>query len=374
MKAELPLGLQEFHRDRFINFQINRWYSLGFTRLQDLQKVAAGIKTFDDYTQGFASLAEKAEVDGRIVNAAFYYRAAEFLTRPSNPDKSRLYDKFIELFYRAFKDDNIERNKVPYENGFLPAMRLSSSNKPAKGTIVIHGGFDSLIEEFYCFWEYFAEAGYDVIAFDGPGQGGALRKYGLTFEHDWEKPIKAVLDYFNLSDITLLGISMGGYWCLRAAAFEKRISRVIAFPPLYDWMESTNGFNRVLVNLIAKWDWLMKRSILLKMKSPLMEHVINQTLFIIGKQDLVEVVRWEMAMNKEHIHSELVDQDVLLLAGERDLFQPTILYYKQLKALKNSKSVTGRIFTRADKAENHCGIGNIRLPLEVMVEWLEQKR
>jgi pimeloyl-ACP methyl ester carboxylesterase len=374
MKAELPLGLQEFHRARFINFQINRWYSLGFTRLQDLQKVAAGIKTFDDYTQGFASLAEKAEVDGRIVNAAFYYRAAEFLTRPSNPDKSRLYDKFIEFFYRAFKDDNIERNKVPYENGFLPAMRLSSSNKPAKGTIVIHGGFDSLIEEFYCFWEYFAEAGYDVIAFDGPGQGGALRKYGLTFEHDWEKPIKAVLDYFNLSDITILGISMGGYWCLRAAAFEKRISRVIAFPPLYDWMESTNGFNRVLVNLIAKWDWLMKRSILLKMKSPLMEHVVNQTLFIIGKQDLVEVVRWEMAMNKEHIHSELVDQDVLLLAGERDLFQPIILYYKQLKALKNSKSVTGRIFTRADKAENHCGIGNIRLPLEVMVEWLEQKR
>jgi pimeloyl-ACP methyl ester carboxylesterase len=374
MKAEMPIGLREFHRDRFINLQINRWYSLGFTRLQDLQKVAAGIKTFDDYIHGFVSLAEKAEDEGRIENAAFYYRAAEFLTSPSNPEKLRLYNKFIEVFYLAFKDANIERNKVPYENGFLPAMRLPSLKKPARGTVVIHGGFDSLIEEFYCFWKYFAEAGYEVIAFDGPGQGGALRKYGLTFEHDWEKPVKAILDYFNLSDITLLGISMGGYWCLRAAAFEKRISRVIVFPPLYDWMESTNGFNRRLVNFVAKWDWLMNRLTGLKMKSPMMKHVVRQTLFITGKKDLSDVARWDMAMNKEHIHSELVDQDVLLLAGERDFFQPVILYHKQLKALTNAKSVTGRIFTRADKAENHCGIGNMRIPLEVMVEWLTQKR
>ena len=374
MKAELPIGLQKFHRNGFINFQINRWYSLGFTRPGDLQKVAADIKTFDDYTRGFISLAEKAEAEGRIVNAAFYYRAAEFLTSPSAPDKFRLYDKFIDLFYRAFKDAKIERNNVPYGNGFLPAMRLPSLIEPASGTVVIHGGFDSLIEEFYCFWEYFAEAGYDVIAFDGPGQGGALRKYGLTFEHDWEKPAKAILDYFNLSDITLLGISMGGYWCLRAAAFEKRISRVIAFPPLYDWMESTNTLNRWLANSVAKWDWLMNETTRLKMRSPLMKHVVNQTLFITGKKNLSDVARWDMAMNKEHIHSELVDQHVLLLAGERDLFQPVILYHKQMKALTKAMSVTGRIFTRKDKAENHCGIGNIRLPLEVMVEWLEQKK
>ncbi len=374
MRAELSIGLQEFHRDRFINFRINCLYSLGFTRLEDLQETAAGIKNFEDYIRGFANLAGEAEVDGRLANAAFYYRAAEFLTRPSNPDKLRLYERFIELFYRAFEDDNIERNIVPYENGFLPAMRLPSLNKPAKGTVVIHGGFDSLIEEFYCFWEYFAEKGYDVIAFDGPGQGGALRKYGVTFDHDWEKPVKAVLDYFSLSDVTVLGISMGGYWCLRAAAFEKRISRVIAFPPLYDWMESTNSFNRWLVNSMMKWDWLMNSSIRMKMKSPLMKHVVNQTLFITGKKELLDVARWEMAMNKEHIHSELVNQDVLLLAGEKDSFQPVVLYRKQMEALTNAKSVTGRIFTRADKAESHCGMGNLRLPLEVIVAWLAQKR
>jgi alpha-beta hydrolase superfamily lysophospholipase len=372
MRAKLPEGLQQFHKDRFINFQINRWYSLGFTRLQDLQRAARGIKSFDDYTRSFSSLAEEAEAEGRLENAAFYYRAAEFLTRPSNPDKMRLYNRFIELFYRAFNEDNIGRKEVPYKNGCLRAMTLSASSKPGKGTIVIHGGFDSLIEEFYCIWEYFAQAGYEVIAFDGPGQGGALRQTGLTFEHDWEGPVKAVLDYFNRPDVTLLGISMGGYWCLRAAAFEKRVKRVIVFPPVYDWMEGTNGFNQRLVNVMLKWDWLMNCSIRLKMKSPLMEHVVNQTLFITGKKELADVVHWQMSMNKRHLRSDLVDQDVLLLAGEKDFFQPVVLYQKQKKALTNARSVTGRIFTEADGAAYHCGIGNMALPLKVMAEWLEQ--
>ena len=78
-------------------------------------------------------------------------------------------------------------------------------------------------------------------------------------------------------------------------------------------------------------------------------------------------------MNKENLHSWLVEQDVLLLAGEKDLFQPVKLYYKQMQSLTNARSVTGRVFTEADQAENHCGIGNIRLPLEVMLKWLQEK-
>jgi len=87
------------------------------------------------------------------------------------------------------------------------------------------GGFDSFVEEFYGMWAFFAEAGYEVIAFEGPGQGAALRKHNLPFDHDWEKPTGAILDHFQIADATLVGVSMGGYWSLRAAAFEKRITR-----------------------------------------------------------------------------------------------------------------------------------------------------
>jgi pimeloyl-ACP methyl ester carboxylesterase len=372
VKTTLPVGFYNFHKNKFYNLQLNRWYSEGYTRLIDLKKGASLIKNFDDYKNAFLGLAEEALAEGRMKNAAFYYRAAEFLVKPSDPDKLRLYDKFLDIFYEAFKDDNIERYKVPYEKGFLPAMRLAPEGDK-KGTILIHGGFDSFIEEFYCFTKIFSENGYEVIAFEGPGQGGALRKYNLASDHAWEKPTKAILDFFKLMDVAILGISMGGYWCLRAAAFEKRIRWVIVFPPLFDWMEGTSGFSRFMVNAMMKLEGLMRAGIRMKMKAPMMEHVINNTLFIAQKTDLLDVVRWEMAMNKEFLHSELVDQDVLLLGGEEDFFQPLVLYHKQWKALIHAKSITGRIFAKADQCPYHIGIGNIGLTIDVMVKWLDEK-
>jgi pimeloyl-ACP methyl ester carboxylesterase len=373
MKPILPVGFHQFHKNKFYNYQLNRWYSLGYTRIEDIQKAATAINSFDSYRNNFALLAQEAVTEKRLKNAAFYFRAAEFLTNPSHPDKIPLYNQFRDAFYVGFQEDNIERYTIAYEKGFLSAMRLAPAKGTSKGTVVIHGGFDSLIEEFYCFWAFFAAAGYEVIAFDGPGQGSTLRTYGIHFDHNWEKPVKAVLGYFNLSNVTLIGISMGGYWCLRAAAFEKRIRRVIVFPPVYDWMENTNCVNRVLVDWMLRWKWLMRELVRLKMKSPLLEHVINQTLFITGETDPLNAVSWLLAMNKKNIHSELVDQDVLLLAGERDYFQPVNLYYKQMKALTNAKSVTGKIFTQIEQAEHHCGIGNVGYSLEIMLKWLEVK-
>lgn len=55
-----------------------------------------------------------------------------------------------------------------------------------------------------------------------PDRGGARAQGGLTFDHDWEKPVGAVLDHFDIDAAGLVGISMGGYWALRAASREPR--------------------------------------------------------------------------------------------------------------------------------------------------------
>jgi pimeloyl-ACP methyl ester carboxylesterase len=374
MATVLPVGFHAFHKNPFFNLQLNRWYSEGFTRLEDLQKAAASIKTMEDYKRAFTALAKEAETEGRLKNAAFYYRAAEFVTQPSDPEKFPLYDCFRDTFYKAFQDHGIEQHKVPYAAGFISAMHLPAEGQK-KGTVLIHGGFDSFIEEFYGIWKLFSEGGYEVIAFEGPGQGEPLHRYRLPFDHAWEKPVGAILDFFGLADVTILGISMGGYWCLRAAAFEKRIKRVIVFPPLLDWLESTGGGMRSMVEWMLKHEGVMRFQIRMKVKfAPSMEHVVNQTLFITQKEDVLDVVRWELAMNTEFLHSELVDQDVLLLAGEEDTFQPPVLYQKQWKALANAKSIQGRLFTRAEQASHHCAIGNMGLAVKVMLDWLEGMR
>jgi len=45
----------------------------------------------------------------------------------------------------------------------------------------------------------------------------------------------------------------------------------------------------------------------------------------------------------------------------------------QLEALTNAKSVTDRIFTEEEHAQNHCQIGNIELGLITMIDWINKK-
>jgi len=111
-KFHFPVGYQSFHKKQLFNFQLNRPYSFGYARFADMKEVGQKIKTFTDWKKEMLLLAEKATADERFMNAAFYYRAAEFYTISTDPEKEVLYDKFIELFNKAFKKDEIEKHKV----------------------------------------------------------------------------------------------------------------------------------------------------------------------------------------------------------------------------------------------------------------------
>ena len=373
-KFTFPVGYYQFHKKQVFNFQLNRWYSLGYARFEDMKEVCQKIGNFEDWKVEMLKLAEKAESEGRIMNAAFYYRAAEFYLLYDDPDKEILYDTFIDLFYKAFKNDEIERFKIPYQDAFLPMMKIPSTKKEKKGTIVIHGGFDSFIEEFYSWMRYFSEHDYEVIGFEGPGQGGARRKYGLALDYKWEKPAKAVLDYVNQNDVTWLGISMGGWFCFRAAAFEPRIKRVIASSIAYDYMKFPNVIARALRNLFFHHlrSFTNKASMKQIKKGGIQGWTISNLMYIAKKKTPMDAFDVVERMNAHNLHSEKVTQDVLILTGRNDHFIPFKMHDMQLKALTNAKSVTARVFTKEDQAKNHCQIGNIDLALDVMVKWIEK--
>lgn len=153
-KFKFPVGYHEFHKDQLFNFQLNRWYSFDYARFEDMKEAGQRINNFEDWKVEMLKLAEKAVSENRLINAAFYYRAAEFYLLYDDPDKEVLYDKFIDFFNKAFQNDDIERFEVPYDETFLPAMRIPSTGGK-KGIIVMHGGFDSFIEEFYSWMRYF---------------------------------------------------------------------------------------------------------------------------------------------------------------------------------------------------------------------------
>ena len=120
-----PVGYHPFHSDKHMNFQLNRWYSLGYWAKADAEWAGAGIHDLGDWKQGLVALAERMTAEDRHLAAAFGYRAAEFFTHPSDPDKLPLYDRFHDCFYAAVEDEQMERCSVPYQGESLPALRFS---------------------------------------------------------------------------------------------------------------------------------------------------------------------------------------------------------------------------------------------------------
>jgi pimeloyl-ACP methyl ester carboxylesterase len=369
-----PVGYERFHRKQLFNFQLNRPYSLGYARAEDLAEAGGRIGSFAQWKMEMLRQADAAVAEERILNAAFYVRAAEFYTFPDDPDKVPLYDRFLELFQEAFPYSKAQRFDVPYGKASLPALDLVPKGTP-RGSIILHGGYDSFIEEFYSLMCYFSARGYRVIGFDGPGQGGARRMGRLHLDYRWENPVGAVLDQTGLENVTLVGLSMGGYFALRAASFEGRVGRVIASGHAYDYMRVAPAPAAWLLTFFCDhFRDFTNRMSLRKIRQGGMEAWnISHLMYVLGVDEPMAGLEFAMQMNEFNLRSDRVIQDVLLLASRNDHFIPFRLHREQRKRLSSARSVAERVFSTADNAENPCQIGNVGLALQVMEEWIEEK-
>ena len=383
MKFNVHIGTHKLHPDSNINFQLNRNIAHG-GRFEDIKEVAPKIKDLNDWKRELLRMAEVAASEGRLVNAASYYRGAEFFMTPGDPDKPVAYEKAVNIFNQHYKEDFasglIKVHNVPYETGFLPTWHLpAKDNKGSMGVIVFHGGFDSYIEEIYPATYNFWDAGYEVVCFEGPGQGAAMRKYHLTFTPEWEKPVRAILDYFHFDDVTLIGLSLGGYLAPRAAAFERRIKRVVAWDAMYDFYEVLTSARGKIVKFGIKTMMALRAAPFLNAvtglvmkRDPFSKWGVEHGMYVLGASSPYDYFKKAKAYTMKNI-SHLVTQDFLLLAGTEDHFISLDLYHRQAKALSNVRSFTGRIFTKYESAENHCQVGNLPLALSVILNWIEER-
>ena len=370
------------HPEPSINFQMNRWINyLGATARKDMQTIAPRLSDLSSYRREFLALAEKALSKGRDLHAAYYYRSAEFFMRQGDPAKTPSREKFQSLLWQMYKISEKERITVHYQDGAisgsLPVYYFAHDHP--KDTIVVHGGFDSYIEEFFPIMLHIRDAGYNVICFEGPGQGGALLDSRLLLTHEWHKPVKAVLDHFKLEDVTLLGISMGGCLALRAAAYEPRIQRVIAYDVFFDWPDTTleklKPISPVLKFLLYTRASGMFNILLagIMKKSPLFDWAMHQAMLVLGVSTSFEVFQKSTRYTTRDV-SPLVKQDVLLMAGAEDHVIPLRHYDTQIELLKNVRSLTARLFTRQEHAQNHCQVGNLGLAVDYITNWIETTR
>lgn len=364
-----------------LNFQFNRVLSHGeeSCREAELWEIAPYLTKFApmEWFRQWNRIAVRAEMEGRLMHAAYYHRMSEFFLPEGVSEKSSAYENFRRCFYKAVALDNVICEDVPYGSGRLPVLSIKASEE--KGVILLHGGYDSFMEEFYLEAKNIRRKGYTLIIFEGPGQGRTLRE-GLKMTHDWEKPVKAVMDHFDLSSAALVGISLGGYLALRAAAFEPRIKQVVAYDVVYDMLgcftahlpdpfqlqfkDMIHGGQKEQVNRIAE---------ALRAGNDLVDWALTHGMYITGASDPFDYFHRLTEFNTIAI-SPLIAQDVLLLAGENDHLVPLEMYDKQKNALVNARSVRGRIYTAAEGGDQHCQVGNIELAWRDILSWLEECR
>jgi pimeloyl-ACP methyl ester carboxylesterase len=126
---------------------------------------------------------------------------------------------------------------IPFEGTTLPGyhFRAAGGGEDPRPTVILLGGYDGTVEELYFFNGAAAlSRGYDVLAFDGPGQGGVLIQQGLVMRPDYGAVVTAVLDFLldrpgtDPDRVALIGLSLGGFLAPRAAAAEHRLAACIS--------------------------------------------------------------------------------------------------------------------------------------------------
>ncbi|TAK81665.1 MAG: alpha/beta fold hydrolase [Betaproteobacteria bacterium] len=224
--------------------------------LADFEEVTASIEHWEDWCAAWSAraklhedLANASLKDGyrltageHFVRAAIYYHFAKFVFVQDPVQMRAAHAKAVECYGKALPHLRPPGERVSIGNYFGVLRKPGSARCPV---LIMAPGLDSTKEELHAYEEPFLARGMAVLAIDGPGQGEA--EYEIPICGDYERAAAPVVDWIEKrSDldskrIAMWGVSLGGYYAPRAAAFEKRIRACIALSGPFEWAEIWDG-------------------------------------------------------------------------------------------------------------------------------------
>ncbi|HET9104189.1 MAG TPA: alpha/beta hydrolase [Solirubrobacteraceae bacterium] len=181
-------------------------------------------------------LAENALARGRhrsageaYLQAAVSYHFSKFVW-VLEPERNRANtEAAVRAMYAAHQllDPSAERIEAPLDGRHVVANLRRPAGVRRPPLVVLIPGLDSTKEEFFRWESTFLDRGLATLALDGPGQGETGLQ--LDIRPDYEVAVRAILDAIADRDdldharIGAAGVSLGGHYVVRAAAFEPRL-------------------------------------------------------------------------------------------------------------------------------------------------------
>jgi pimeloyl-ACP methyl ester carboxylesterase len=212
----------------------------------DFVRTTARIERWDEWLDQWCDTAElhlrlarEAEEAGRrrtageaFVRAALCFHFAKYVWVLDGARNRDATERAREALYEAHRvlDPNAERVQASLDGGTIVAnlRRPPGIDRPA--LVIMIPGLDSTKEEFFNFEQVFIDRGLATLSLDGPGQGET--GFELPLRHDYEVAVTAILDELqgrddiDLDRVGAAGVSLGGYYAPRAAAFEPRLRAI----------------------------------------------------------------------------------------------------------------------------------------------------
>lgn len=378
----------EYTGNRQFDLQLNRYLGPILDRpgMDPLTtSTLARIRSTSQITQFAGRMAARFDAEGDAAAAWRLYCLAAFYLPEHDQRKRHFIDAMSRSFDEARRGLALTRHAVPYRGGKLTAMRWEAdpadrTQAPAgtPTTLIMMNGFDGYAEEIIDFASHFPTRPFDIITFDGPGQGHTAAA-GMPLEPEWEHPTDAVMDYFGVSSAAALGVSFGGYLVTRAAAHCPRITHVIAFDMMY----------RLLDGLTAPLPRALRPIAEAVVENPRPARLVDTALGMASR--LSADLAWKLQQGRYltglHSPSQVlqafgdytmepfegrITQPCLVLAGDADQYVPFERLDDVRRALRNAEFLEVRAFHHLQDPDmaQHCQIGDLDRAFTIMGEWL----
>ncbi|AHH19805.1 putative hydrolase, alpha/beta hydrolase family [Nocardia nova SH22a] len=298
--------------------------------------------------------------------ASVYYLVAERMQRRDYEPRQEAYRKSVAASKLAIEHNGepAEYVEIPYEGKSFPAIFCTPGGDAPDGgwpVMVFCNGLDSMKEMLYRLGlpAELARRGIATLCVDQPGTGASLRERDLPAIHDSERWAGAAVDYLETrSDVDpkrigMSGISLGGYYAPRAAAFEKRFKLCAVWGANYNWGE------------------LQKRRLLREGENPV-PHYWDHVQWVFGKDSLDEFMDFAPKMSLEGVVEEIT-VPFLVTHGEDDRQIPMDLATPEYERAINSPDRHWKLFSSAEGGSSHAGADNESVPANYIADWVADR-
>lgn len=344
--------------------------------LQDAarQPDAAGTAAFRETWQRMADklcgLAEDDEARGRAISAGDkYLRAANYLLTCERlqahgaPGRVELYQRFLDVFERGARLSGApcEQVRIPYGDTFLSGLYVPAEGVDGPAPLLVQvNGLDSTKEMKYLVGlpAWLAKRGVASLLVDQPGTGDALRLRGLTARYDSEHWASRVVDWLEQragvdpKRIGMEGVSLGGYYCPRAVAFEPRFACGVVWGANHDWRD------------------VQKRRMAKEGNLPV-PHYWAHVRWVWGAKDNEDFMRIAEDVHLDGI-LDRIKVPFLVTHGEKDSQIPLHWAERTYEQLINSPRRELKIFTDREGGVQHSSFDNSANAGAYIADWVAE--